>query len=128
MDNDQLITYLILLLGFAAIIVFIKCWPHKEESKNSVLKYRKLNLLTGEITEITKEEMRNDIARLIDSGYDMALPDELQNLKKLETKPAGKYFVILNYGGENDFIEMLTHKLIGLNADFIFYRPIIIET
>ena len=128
-DNEQLIILLVLFIGFICMIFFIRFWPFKKKraKTNQYLKFRKLNLLTGEMEELSGEEMRKDISGLMDEGYEMALPDELFNVAKKEIKNGDKFFLILNSNYQHQPLELLTQKLVALNANIIFYRPVIVE-
>ena len=88
---------MILFIEFICLIVFIRCRPFKKEKKRiSVLKYRELNLLTGEIPELTEKEMRKDISVITDTGYEMTLLSELFDIAENKIKHDGKLFLILN--------------------------------
>ena len=78
--------------------------------------------------ELTREEMRKDILQLMDDGYEMALPDDLFDVAKKEIKNGDKLFLILNSNYQHQPFELLTQKLVALNANIIFYRPVIVET
>ena len=82
-------------------------WLKKEEKKNSVLKYCKLNILTGDIAELSPEEVKRDISRLLNEGYEMALPDELFDAAKKEIKSGVKLFLILNSNDQYQPFELL---------------------
>lgn len=126
-DNEQLIVLLVLFVGFVFLIVFIRLWPFKvKKNTSSVLKYSKLNILTGQITELDETELRTDISVLTNKGYEMVLLTELSYFTENNIKPCKKMFLILNNSEPNHFAEVITKKVIVLNADVIFYKPVIV--
>jgi hypothetical protein len=128
MNDEQLLIFLFLFIGFIGLIVFIRCWPFKkEEKKHPVLKYSKLNLLTGIISELTNEEMKKDVSALLVEGYELTVLQELFDLAESKTKINNRLLLILNNDEMNQFVESLTCRLMLLNADIIFYKPIIVE-
>lgn len=127
-DNEQLVILLVLFIGFIGIILFIRFWPFKkEEKKVAVLKYRKLHLLTGEITELNEKELRKDISMITGKGYEMTLLSELFDITENTFHQGKKWFLILNSSEQHHPVELLTQKLVALNANIIFYRPVIVE-
>ncbi|MBI3720466.1 MAG: hypothetical protein HY252_17950 [Sphingobacteriales bacterium] len=127
-DNEQITVLLVLLIGFIILFSFIRLWPFKSEVEDiGVIRYRKLNILTGEIAELNETEMRKDISVLTGKGYEMAILSELKYFTENEIKPEKKMFLILNNSEINQFVEVVTKQLTMLNADIIFYKPVIVK-
>ncbi|MBS1512816.1 MAG: hypothetical protein JST86_18380 [Bacteroidetes bacterium] len=127
-DNEQLTVLLILFVGFICLVALIRLWPlKKEEKKNSVLIYLKLKMLTGEITELSELELRKDVAVLTALGYEMALLTDLTYFTENNIRPCKKMFLIFTNTEPNQYAELITKQLIALNADVIFYKPVIVK-
>ncbi len=127
-DNEQLTVLLILFVGFICLVALIRLWPlKKEEKKNSVLIYLKLKMLTGEITELSELELRKDVAVLTALGYEIALLSEVVYFTEKNIRPCKKMFLIFNNSEPNHYVELITKQLITLNADIVFYKPVIVK-
>lgn len=127
-DNEQLTVLLILFVGFICLVALVRLWPlKKEEKKNSVLIYLKLKMLTGEITELSEMELRKDVAVLTALGYEIALLSEVVYFTENNIRPCKKMFLIFNNSEPNHYVELITKQLITLNADIVFYKPVIVK-
>lgn len=126
--NEQLTVLMVLFGGFICLVALIRFWPlKKEEKKNTALIYLKLKVLTGEITELGEMELRKDVAVLTAVGYEIALLSELVYYTENKIRPCKKMFVIFNNSEPNHYAELITKQLITLNADVIFYKPVIVK-
>lgn len=126
--NEQLTVLMVLFGGFIFLVALIRFWPlKKEEKKNTALIYLKLKVLTGEITELGEMELRKDVAVLTAVGYEIALLSELVYYTENNIRPCKKMFVIFNNSEPNHYAELITKQLITLNADVIFYKPVIVK-
>ena len=84
-------------------------------------------MLTGEITELSELELRKDVAVLTALGYEMALLTDLTYFTENNIRPCKKMFLIFNNTEPNQYAELITKQLIALNADVIFYKPVIVK-
>lgn len=69
--------------------------------------------------------MKNDISALMDKGFDIASLKELFDFVDDKGAVDSKLFVILNYDSLNAEFEKLSYELAELNANVIFYKPVL---
>jgi hypothetical protein len=123
--NEQEIILISFLVIFLFLIIAIRFWPIKKVvSNNSKSKYRKLNLLTSQVWDLSEEGLKADIALLMTQGYEMVDINELFTSIDGSVKVSNKYFVMLGKEDHGVEMETLTHKLVSQKTHVIFYRSL----
>ena len=96
MFSEQLIIFSCILLAFIVMIVFIRYWPFKiQRQKTSILKYKKLDLIKGDIKLHAVKEFQQEVAQLAQNGYELCSLRELYDFTEHHKNLPEKVFVIL---------------------------------
>ena len=126
MFSDQVIIFGFILFVFIVLIIFIKYWPFKiYRQKTSILKYKKLDLIKGDIKLLADKEFEQEVAQLAQNGYELSSLRELYNFTEHQKNLPEKVFIILMdyevpYSVKSLIIELLKH-----NINVIFFKPVI---
>ena len=110
------------------LLIFIKYWPFKIVNQNtSVLKYRKLDLLKGDVTLLSANEFELEVAHLTRNGYELSSLKELYDFKENKIQLAEKIFIILIDYDSPDRVKTLALELVTCNKSIIIFRPILLK-
>ena len=126
MFSDQVIIFGFILFGFIVLIIFIKYWPFKIVRQNtSILKYQKLNLLTGDTALLEVKEFEYEVAQLSKNGYEFCSFKELYDFTEYKAIFPENAFVIFDDYAISYPEKLLRMKLVIGNKNIIIFKPII---
>ncbi len=126
MFSEQLVMFGFILIAFIVLLIFIRYWPFKiHRQKNSVLKYQKLNLLTGDIILLEIKEFEYEVAQLSKNGYEFCSFKELYDFTERKTIFPEKAFVILDDYAIPHLEKLISMELVTTSKNVIIFKPII---
>lgn len=122
----EIFFYLFLLLLLIALFIWlIKLLLSKNRySQQRVLQYERLDLLKGEITNISIEKFEEEIVRLIENGYELTVLAELYAFVEDQIQFPEKAFVIFMSYDIAEVTKLMARKLFNQHRDIIFFWPV----